>query len=533
MKIANKWNALIILSLAMFIVVIDTTIMNVAISTLVEDLNTTITGIQGAITLYALVMASLFITGSKIGDIIGRKKAFIIGLFIYGVGTTITAFSQNLGMLLFGWSILEGIGAALMLPILQTLLRGNYEKKYLPICYGIIGGVGAVGAALGPIVGGYLTTYHSWRWAFIGELIIVIIVLASIKIIKDVKYDSLVKPNLDLVGVFLSIVGLSSIIYGIIQAQTYGFWMAHQPFMINGQEFAPFGLSITPILIFFGITVLAIFGWWQIRREKNDQTPLIRMSMFKTSGLKPGLTVAFVQSFAQMSVLFALPLLLQISFNFDAFQTGVIMLPLSVGLLIASLFGAKLAKTMYPRTIILIGISLMVVGTLILINNISVSIDTTKMWPGLLVIGAAMGLVVSQIINVILSLVKPNETGEAASLITTFQQLGTSLGTAVAGTILMISLSMSVAAQVDGNEVFTQEQQGTIITATDEGLEFVNNAHVEAVMEEYPEDITNEIIAINEIARINAIRITLFTIAIITLFGIISAIYLPKKKLGT
>ncbi|MEA3323147.1 MAG: MFS transporter, partial [Patescibacteria group bacterium] len=311
MKASGKWNVLIILSMAMFIVVIDTTIMNVAINTLVIDLNTTITGIQGAITLYALVMASFFITGSKIGDIIGRKKAFIIGLIIYGFGTTFTAFSQNLGMLIFGWSILEGIGAALMLPILQTLLRGNYKKEDLPLCYGVIGGVSAVGAALGPIVGGYLTTYHSWRWAFIGELIIVIIVLASIKIVKDVAYDSPNKPRLDLVGVFLSIVGLSSIIYGIIQAQTYGFWMARQPFIINGQEFAPFGLSITPILIFFGITVLAIFGWWQLRRERAGQEPLIRMSIFKTSGLKPGLTVAFIQSFAQMSVLFTLPLLLQ------------------------------------------------------------------------------------------------------------------------------------------------------------------------------------------------------------------------------
>ncbi|XLQ19682.1 MAG: MFS transporter [Candidatus Moraniibacteriota bacterium] len=533
MKIPQKWNVLIILSLAMFIVVIDTTIMNVAINALVEDLNTTITGVQTAVTLYALVMASLFITGSKIGDIIGRKKAFIIGLLIYGVGTTMTAFSQNLGMLMFGWSILEGIGAALMLPILQTLLRGNYSKKDLPLCYGVIGGVAAVGAALGPIVGGYLTTYHSWRWAFIGELIIVIIVLAFIKIIKDVAYESPIKPKLDLVGVFLSIVGLSSIIYGIIQAQTYGFWMAQQPFMINGQEFAPFGLSITPILIFFGITVLAIFGWWQLRREKNNKAPLIRMSMFKTSGLKPGLTIAFIQSFAQMSVLFTLPLLLQISFSFDAFETGVIMLPLSIGLLIASLFGAKLAQTMYPRTIILIGISLMVVGTFVLLHNITESLDTTKLWPGLLIIGSAMGLVVSQIINVILSLVKPNETGEAASLITTFQQLGTSLGTAIAGTILMISLSASVALQVNGNEIFTEEQQATVITATEQGIEFVSNDYVENALQDQPENITNEIISINETARIHAIKMTLFAIAIITTFGVIATLYLPRKKLFT
>jgi EmrB/QacA subfamily drug resistance transporter len=526
----GKWNVLIILSLAMFIAVIDTTIMNVSIGALVEDLNTTVTGIQSAITLYTLIMASLFITGSKVGDIIGRKKAFIIGLIIYGTGTTLTAFAPNLIVLLIGWSVLEGIGAAMIMPILQTLMRGNYEKKDLPICYGTIGAVTAGAAALGPIVGGFLTTYFTWRYAFLGELAVVIVVLIGMKIVKDVPYESENKPKLDFVGIFLSVVGLGSIVLGILQAQTYGFWHAQQPFMINGQEFAPFGLSISAILIMFGLVVIAIFGWWQLRREKNNKEPLVDMNILRIKGVKPGLISANMQAFAQMGTLFTLPILLQLSFGFSAFQTGVIMLPLSIALLITSLWGAKLSSKMYPRTITALGFALMVIGIFLIINNTQTSIDSTKLWPGLTVMGAGMGLVVSQLFNIVLSLVPENKSGETASLLSTSQQLGASLGTALAGTILMITLSMSVANLASESTVLSSQQQETIIEATDTGIELVSDEQLTQALSDLPEEIATEALQINEASRINAIKMALFTIATITTIGVISSIWLPKKK---
>ena len=233
----KKWGALITLSLAMFIIVIDTTIMNVSISALVEDLNTTVSGIQAAISIYALVMAAFILIGGKLADIVGKKRIFIIGLIIYGAGTTIASFSQNLATLIVGWSILEGIGGALMIPNIQTILRGEYEGEDLAFSYGIIGAVGAVGAAVGPIVGGFFTTFFSWRWAFRTELLIVIVVLVLSRYISRDRLPEQ-RPSFDFVGAILSILGWSTIVFGILLAQSYGLFLAKQPFVIGNFEIA-------------------------------------------------------------------------------------------------------------------------------------------------------------------------------------------------------------------------------------------------------------------------------------------------------
>ncbi len=243
----KKWTVLALLSAAMFIIVIDTTMMNVSISALVEDLNTTVSGIQAAISIYALVMASFMLIGGKLADIGGKKRMFVIGLCIYGVGTTTASFSQGLGMLIIGWSILEGLGAALMMPNIQTLLRGQYEGEDRAKGYGVIGAVGAIGAALGPIVGGFLTTYASWRWAFRLELLIVIAILVYR---NRMPADQLAakRPKFDYVGALLSITGWSSIVLGFLMIQSYGLWHAKQPLVIGDLELAPFGLSVVPFI---------------------------------------------------------------------------------------------------------------------------------------------------------------------------------------------------------------------------------------------------------------------------------------------
>lgn len=215
----NKWMSLIVLAMATFIIVIDTTIMNVSISALIVDLDTTVSGIQGAISIYALVMASFILIGGKLGDILGKKKTFLIGTVLFGIGTLTASMSSNLGALILGWSIVEGLGAALMLPNIQTLLRDEYEGKDRAFAYSIISAIGAVAAAVGPIVGGYLTTFHSWRWAFLLEVLIVIAVLVLSRSIKaDVSLPG--KPKFDIGGAFLSVSGLSSIVLGILLGQT-------------------------------------------------------------------------------------------------------------------------------------------------------------------------------------------------------------------------------------------------------------------------------------------------------------------------
>lgn len=212
----EKRTVLIALSLAMFVLVIDTTIMNVSISALISDFKTDVTTVQAAITLYALVMASLMITGGKIGDIIGRKRAFMIGLIIYGTGSFLTAISPSMAVLFLGWSILEGLGATLVMPSIQILVTSNYSGADRALAYGILGGITASAVALGPIIGGWLTTAYTWRLAFAGEVVIVLLILWTSRYILDAPLESEERPRMDIVGSIISALGIGFFVLGIL-----------------------------------------------------------------------------------------------------------------------------------------------------------------------------------------------------------------------------------------------------------------------------------------------------------------------------
>lgn len=256
----EKKTVLIALSLAMFVLVIDTTIMNVSISALISEFQTDVTTVQAAITLYSLVMASLMITGGKIGDIIGRKKTFRVGLIVYGTGSFLTAVSPSMAVLFLGWSILEGLGATFVMPSIQTLVTSNYSGADRAFAYGILGGITASAVALGPIIGGWLTTAYTWRLAFAGEVVIVLLILWTSRSIIDAPLESGARPQMDIVGSIISALGIGFFVFGILLAGKYGWLKARQPFVIGGIEISPFGLSPAPLLILGGILVLLVFA---------------------------------------------------------------------------------------------------------------------------------------------------------------------------------------------------------------------------------------------------------------------------------
>lgn len=526
----KKWGALIVLSLAMFIIVIDTTIMNVSISALVEDLNTTVTMIQSAITLYALVMAAFLITGGKLGDIWGRKKTFLIGLILYGVGSFTASISPTIGVLILGWSLIEGLGGALMLPNIQTLLRNNYNKKDLSFCYGVLGAVMAGGVALGPVLGGYLTSAYSWRWAFRLEVLVVIIVLFTLFLIKDSKLVKN-KPKLDVWGVIFSASGLAILVFGLVQAGTYGWFLAKKTFAIGNLEIAPFGLSITIVCVFVSAIILSIFVYWQRRRERKGESPLIRLSMLKNKYFTSGITVALIQSFVQAGLLFCIPLLLQIVLGYDALQTGLILLPFSIAILITSIGSSKLGVKIYPKYIIQIGLALSVIGLFILTNSVHSEITGQNLWPGFIVIGLGLGFIVAQLVNLILSSVKPDEANEASGVTSMFQQLGVSLGTAVIGAILIGTLGLSAQTKVQESAVLDDSQKAKASSAIEENVQFVSDQQLQAVLTEAPQGVSDEIIKINDEARISAIKLSLFGVIIFAGLGLLVSLYLPKKWL--
>src|SRR5688500_16247974 len=275
------------LATGQFLMTLDSSVMNVSIATVAEDVGTTVTGIQGAITAYTLVMAALMITGAKIGAIIGRKRAFAIGCVIYGCGSFVTSIAQSLPVLMFGWSFLEGVGAALILPAIVALVAGNFPAEKRPAAYGLVAAAGAVAVAVGPLIGGFCTTYFSWRWVFAGEVLLVIVILIFARRIADAPVEE--RPKLDVVGAVLSALGLGLLVFGVLRTAEWG-WLQPKP---EGPSWA--GLSPSFWLVLAGFFVIWVFFRWQERRDSRGEEPLVRTAMLRNRQLTGGLTMFFFQ----------------------------------------------------------------------------------------------------------------------------------------------------------------------------------------------------------------------------------------------
>ena len=274
----KNWTAILILAAAQFVMVLDSSVMNVSISQIVADLDTTIQGVQLAITAYTLVMAAFMLTGAKLGDIWGRDRTFAIGLVVYATGSLITALSPNLGVLLIGWSLIEGLGAVLVVPAIAALIAANYEGKERALAYGLIGGVAAAAVAVGPIIGGWVTTNYTWRYVFVGEVVIVaVILLVRNRMKKSPQPEN--PPKLDLVGAALSASGFGFIVFGILQSSSWGWVQPKGALTINGNEITPLGFSVVPFLILGGLGLLATLSWWVNRRQARGEAALLDMSM--------------------------------------------------------------------------------------------------------------------------------------------------------------------------------------------------------------------------------------------------------------
>jgi MFS family permease len=316
----GRWTAIIILAAAQFVMVLDSSVMNVSISQIVADLDTTISGVQLAITAYTLVMAAFMLVGAKIGDIWGRDRAFAVGLAVYATGSFITAISPNLAVLLFGWSLIEGLGAVLVIPAIAALIAANYEGKDRALAYGIIGGVAAAAVAAGPLIGGWITTAFTWRLVFVGEVVIVAAILLVRKQMKQSPRPAQA-PRLDVVGAALSASGLGLIVFGILQSSAWGWVQPKGALEIAGREITPLGFSVVPFLILGGLGLLWAFSAWEDRRARRGEDRLLDIALLAIVTLRAGLSTLFVQQLVLLGTFFVLPVYLQVIVGLDAFET--------------------------------------------------------------------------------------------------------------------------------------------------------------------------------------------------------------------
>src|SRR3954470_7852072 len=467
---------LLTLAAGQFLMTLDTSVMNVSIATVAKDVDTTVTGIQGAITLYTLVMASLMITGAKIGALIGRKRAFAIGCVIYGVGSLTTALSPSLPVLLFGWSFLEGVGAALILPAIVALVAGNFPTERRPAAYGMVAAAGAVAVAVGPLVGGFCTTYFSWRWVFAGEVVLVIAILVLARKIADAPPET--RPKLDIVGSVLSAAGLGLLVFGVLRSGEWG-WIKPRP---DATSWA--GLSPTVWLVLAGGFLLWLFFVWEAHRVARGKEPLVRPAMLKNKQLTGGLTMFFFQYLAQAGLFFVVPLYLSLALGLSALATGPRLLPLSVTLLLAAIGIPKLRPQASPRRVVRLGLLFLFAGTVVLLGALDVDSGPEVVFLPMLLVGLGIGALASQLGAVTVSAVPDDESPEVGGIQNTMTNLGASLGTAVAGSILIAALSTGFLNNIQNNPAIPQQAKSEAQVQLAGGVQFVSDADLDKALEQ-------------------------------------------------
>jgi MFS family permease len=520
-----KWGVLAVLGAAQFLMVLDQAVMNVAISQLVEDFDTTVTTIQLVIALYALVMAALMVTGGKLGDIWGRRPAFVIGLSIYACGSALTAASWSVPSLMLGWSVLEGIGAALVLPALVALVAGNYKGGERAIAYGVLGGIAGAAIAVGPILGGWATTEASWRVVFVGEVVVAIGILLGTRLLREPARGGSA-PRLDWVGSVLAAAGLALIVFGVLQASNWG-WL----FPLNSPV-EPFGFSLTPFVIAGGVLVLAGFRAWERDREQRGLEPLVHFRLFEISALRGGLSMLLAQNLILMGIFFTIPLFLQVVLGLDALETGVRMLPASVGLFVAALAGSALASRFPPRPLVRTGLGIVFVSTLMLLGTIEPELDNTSFLVAMGVLGVGMGLVISQLGNVVQSSVGERDRSEAGGIQNTAQQLGSSLGTALLGAIVITGLIGAFTANVEESPEISADVSQQVQIEISAGASFVASDQVRAGAEEagLDDETADALVTDYEDAQLKALKTAFLFAGLLAIGSFWATRRLPTRR---
>jgi EmrB/QacA subfamily drug resistance transporter len=529
----KKWLPILVLAAAQFVMVLDTTVMNVAISDVVADLDTSVSQVQLAITLYTLVMAGLMLTGGKLGDILGRRRTFAIGMVIYAAGSMTTALSPNVTVLIIGWSGLEGIGAAMVIPAIASLTARNYSGSDRALAYGIIGGIAAAGVAAGPLIGGWVTETFTWRYVFAGETVVIAGVLLALRVIKDAPRVE-PRPALDVVGAVLSASGMGLIVFGLLRIPQWGLIEPKGALTVAGTEITPLGFSVVPFLVVIGAVLMTGFLRWSERRVRAEREPLLRPDILRIGQLRGGLAMLGAQQLVMNGIFFVLPLYLQVVLGKDALETGLAILPISVTMFIAALGGPRLATRLSPRTIVQVGLAGMLVSAVGLIATIDYELNETGFAIALAAFGVGVGLLASQLGNVIMSSVKESRASEAGGLQGTAQNLGASLGTALIGAILLSGLATASATAITERSDVPSQVQQQIVEETEQGLEFIPRADVEQAGGDagLPPDQASAVAEVYGDAQLDALKRALLGAAFFVLIGFWLTRRLPSEPLG-
>jgi EmrB/QacA subfamily drug resistance transporter len=491
----------LLLSMAMFVLVVDTSLMNVSIANVVEDLHTTVSGVQSAIALEALVSAAFILISSKVGDLIGRKRAYVLGLLGYAVGALAMTLAQNLTAIIIFWAICGGLGASLLLPAMQSLIHGNFEGAAQKKVYALVGAAAAIAAAIGPLLGGFITTFLSWRVGFMLELVVIAVVLFNIKLVKDVPYTG--PRGVDYVGAACSVVGMGGIVLGILVWQEGG--------------------DRVVALLILGVLGLAALATWLVRRKRAGKQTLLDPALFEAKVFRLGVTGQMLQQIALGGSMIALPIFLQMVLEYNALQAGVSLAPLSLSMFAIALVAGKRASKRRPGALIRAGFALVAVGMLAVIVIVPHADSGWDLAIPLVIAGIGLGLLVSQLNNYTLAPISEERISEAAGVNSAAGSFGLSFGLAIAGGLMLAALSFTFTNLAEDSHVLPQEDKVLVANTLEDNAQIMTNTKLESLLENQPQAVQDEIISINTDARPRALQVALLVPLLAALLGLLNS----------
>lgn len=531
MKVESRSRAMLLpLALAQFLASYDSSSMNVAISRITKDLDTTVTGVQTVISAFTLTMAALMIPGSKLSDIWGRKRCFMAGVAIYGVGALITAMAPALGVMIAGFSLLEGIGSALMIPPIYILITVTFTDSIARAKgFALVSAAGGLGSASGPLIGGFITTTITWRASFVAEALVTLLILhLSRRRIVDAGVAG-PKPRFDLVGAALSAAGLASIVIGILQAGRYGWLRARKDFAIGDHVILERG-DVSPVIVFMaiGLGLLALCYLHVRRRERSGRAPLVSTRLFRSRTVALGLVTQNVQWFMMIGTFFVVSVFLQVSRGYNAIQTGAVVTPATLGILIASTRMERMTRRYPQRWIIRAGFVTALAGVALLLLLVDATSSVLLFVPGLFLIGFGAGVMLTASVNVVQSSVPDRDQGEISGVSRSVSNLGSSLGTAVAGAVLISALISGIGARAEESAVLSPDEKQELTAALERSVSAVSDAEVREALQGRPQAVVEEVTRINAEARDRALGLALAAVGLFGLIGLAAAMFLPE-----
>lgn len=521
------------LCMAQFINAYDTTAMNVAVTSVVKSLDTTVSGVQSALVLYSLVMASFMLIGGKLGDVWGRRTTFTIGIAMYGCGALITAISPALPVMILGWSLLEGLGSALMIPAIFAIVGTIYPAgKPRVSAFAAVGAMAAMGAALGPLVCGFLTTYLTWRVSFLMEVCVVVATLALSTRIKAPKQP---RPaaKLDHLGAALSALGLALVVLGVLQASKYGWTAARVPFVAWGQTLIPQS-GISPVIPFViaGVVVLIGFALWERHMIRAGKDALLNIGMLRKRAVLFGLLAIVAFMFMQAGFLFVGPVFMQMALGYTAFHSGLLILPMTIAIILVASRVSHLAQIIAPKLLVQIGMLTFVAGILLVAMELRADADQWAFLPGMIVAGIGIGLINAPLMNITQGAVPQKEQSEISGLSRAMSNLGGAFGTAIAGAVLMSTLISSFSGAVERYTGIPAGEKTRVIQALRSDAQTVSNAQAAAYLKSKDEPVllVSKFVEFNQNARNEGLQNALVAIGVLGLLGFVMSCLLPGGR---